>query len=194
MGASRKVSAAARKKWTMDGSPGLFRAQLIEPGMGRAECAFEVADQTGKGTGERRHPCDENIVAARQSIKGKQLLGRGHEPATRPISRHRVSDLAAGGKADPNGAIGLPYCTTFQNEPRCRVADAACGPQKLLTLFQALDPWLSARSSETLVGRTRQAESRLRPWARRRDSTFRPPAVAIRERKPCRRLRTILLG
>ena len=40
----------------------------------------------------------------------------------------------------------------------------------------------------------RQAESRLRPIARRFDSTLRPPTVAVRARKPCRRLRTSLLG
>ncbi len=38
------------------------------------------------------------------------------------------------------------------------------------------------------------AERRLRPLARRRAKTFRPAAVFIRARKPCRRLRTITLG
>ena len=40
----------------------------------------------------------------------------------------------------------------------------------------------------------RQALSRLRPLARRVASTLRPPTVAVRARKPCRRLRTSLLG
>ena len=39
-----------------------------------------------------------------------------------------------------------------------------------------------------------QAERRFRPFARRRAKTRRPPTVAERERKPCRRLRTRLLG
>jgi len=39
-----------------------------------------------------------------------------------------------------------------------------------------------------------QADSRLRPRARRAESTLRPPVVAIRVRKPWRRLRTSLLG
>jgi hypothetical protein len=39
-----------------------------------------------------------------------------------------------------------------------------------------------------------QAESRLRPRARRAAMTLRPPFVAMRARKPCRRLRTSLLG
>lgn len=48
-------------------------------------------------------------------------------------------------------------------------------------------------------GRTRrgsdaQTASRLRPFARRRDSTSRPPLVAMRARKPCVRLRCRLLG
>ena len=36
--------------------------------------------------------------------------------------------------------------------------------------------------------------SRLRPLARRRLSTLRPPGVAIRARKPCVRLRRRLWG
>jgi hypothetical protein len=39
-----------------------------------------------------------------------------------------------------------------------------------------------------------QADRRLRPRARRAAITLRPPTVAMRARKPCRRLRTILLG
>jgi hypothetical protein len=39
-----------------------------------------------------------------------------------------------------------------------------------------------------------QAESRLRPLARRRAITRMPPLVSIRLRKPWRRLRTSLLG
>jgi len=39
-----------------------------------------------------------------------------------------------------------------------------------------------------------QADSRLRPLARRRERTLRPPAVSMRLRNPWRRLRTSLLG
>ena len=39
-----------------------------------------------------------------------------------------------------------------------------------------------------------QADRRLRPFARRAASTRRPPGVAIRARKPWRRLRTSWLG
>jgi hypothetical protein len=39
-----------------------------------------------------------------------------------------------------------------------------------------------------------QALSRLRPRARRAAITLRPPLVAMRARKPCRRFRTSLLG
>ena len=38
------------------------------------------------------------------------------------------------------------------------------------------------------------ADSRLRPLARRRESTFWPPLVAMRARKPWRRFRTSRLG
>jgi hypothetical protein len=43
-------------------------------------------------------------------------------------------------------------------------------------------------------GAAAQAESFLRPRARRAAITLRPPTVAMRARKPWRRLRTILLG
>jgi hypothetical protein len=36
--------------------------------------------------------------------------------------------------------------------------------------------------------------SRLRPFARREESTFRPPSVAMRARNPCLRARTIFDG
>ena len=41
---------------------------------------------------------------------------------------------------------------------------------------------------------TRQADRRARPFARRAFMTCRPPLVAMRARKPCRRLRLRLLG
>ena len=44
------------------------------------------------------------------------------------------------------------------------------------------------------LGRRNHAESRLRPDLRRLAMTLRPPTVAIRDRKPCRRLRTSLLA
>ena len=45
--------------------------------------------------------------------------------------------------------------------------------------------WLAARP---------QADSRLRPLARRLANTLRPPTVAMRERNPWRRLRTSFDG
>ena len=58
-------------------------------------------------------------------------------------------------------------------------------------------PLAAARKSARLVIRPTakdQAERRLRPRARRRAMTLRPPVVAMRERKPCRRLRTSFEG
>jgi hypothetical protein len=45
-----------------------------------------------------------------------------------------------------------------------------------------------------LCRRLRQADSLLRPWARRRERTCWPFFVDMRFLKPWRRLRTILLG
>ena len=57
-------------------------------------------------------------------------------------------------------------------------------------------PFLEALHA-AFAGRGRlavQAESRFRPRARRAAMTLRPPFSPIRARKPCRRLRTSLLG
>jgi hypothetical protein len=51
----------------------------------------------------------------------------------------------------------------------------------------------STGTSSSLVGGG-QAESRLRPLARRRASTRRPPFEAIRAMKPCSRFRARFLG
>lgn len=188
------MSAAARRSWAIDGSPGLFRAGPAEPCMGRAERGFEIADQTCKGPRQRRHPRDQNIVAACQPIKGKHAVCRGFQPSARPVARNGIADLPARRKSDPYRAMGFGWHTTFQNQSCRSVPDAARGAEKLLPPFQPPETGFSARRRRACAGDVRQAESRLRPWARRRDSTLRPPAVAIRARKPCRRLRTILLG
>src|SRR5438105_9738381 len=52
----------------------------------------------------------------------------------------------------------------------------------------------SARGMAWGRSRKAQADRRLRPLARRDDSTRQPAGVAIRERKPWRRLRASLLG
>jgi len=58
--------------------------------------------------------------------------------------------------------------------------------------LSALAQFMEARDRR--AGGNFQAESRLRPLARRRASTFWPFVVAIRDRKPWRRLRTRRLG
>ena len=45
-----------------------------------------------------------------------------------------------------------------------------------------------------LQGRVAQADKRALPRERREPMTLRPPVVAMRERKPCRRFRTSRLG
>ena len=64
---------------------------------------------------------------------------------------------------------------------------AAGGGQELAAALEAHDP----RAGRGAVA---QADRRLRPRARRAAITRRPPTVAMRERKPCRRLRTRRLG
>jgi hypothetical protein len=53
---------------------------------------------------------------------------------------------------------------------------------------------LERQSSRTRLASCRQGQRRLRPFARRRDSTCRPLLVAMRARNPCVRARCKLLG
>jgi len=64
------------------------------------------------------------------------------------------------------------------------------------SLAWTLRAWQSrARKPRALqISGAGQADSRLRPRARRRAITFWPPFVAIRARKPWRRLRTSFEG
>jgi hypothetical protein len=90
---------------------------------------------------------------------------------------------------------GSGRSTGFQNQPRQAASLAFLRAQEVGAFFHPVEGDLdgSARvHGRSLFGG--QAESLLRPWARRRARTWRPFLVAMRLRKPWRRLRTSLLG
>jgi len=167
--------------------------------MGCGERGFEVRDQTLKWPGQSPPPRDQNIGAARQPIKGKHRLRHGAKTPARPISFDGATNLAARRKSHPHySARLLRHGSHFQGQSVGNAANTLGGAKKIGALFQAPErrlslDWRCGRRCGLAVG-CGQAESFLRPWARRRASTLRPPTVAIRARKPWRRFRTILLG
>jgi hypothetical protein len=121
-------------------------------------------------------------------------LGHGAKTPLRTVSLDGATDLAAGRETHPDCAgFGFPQWTEFQAQSGHDTADSFGGAKEIGALPQALDRRLFAVWRRS-VCRGDQADSFLRPWARRRASTLRPPAVAMRARNPWRRFRTILLG
>lgn len=69
--------------------------------MGRAQRFGKVRNQTVEGPVDRVAACDQYIVGACQTPKGKHRRGGGPKPALGAIAHHGAADLLAGGKTDP---------------------------------------------------------------------------------------------
>lgn len=158
-------------------------------GMGCVKCSSQVLKQGVEATGQRLLPGDQNIVIARVPIKGKHGRSRGSEASFGAVSLDRSADLATCRETHPDlvfsGLAGRRRAGLERQSARA-FAHSTGGPQEVRPDLQAADQRFRTLSA--------QAESFLRPCPRLRDRTLRPPLVAMRARKPCRRLRTILLG
>jgi hypothetical protein len=163
--------------------------------MSRYKRRFEVAKQRAEWPGQRLPPRDENIVITGQPIKRKQLLGRSPQPPLCAVAGYRIAGFFACGESDPDSP--LLRCrrrTKLKRHARSNAPYAAGGAKEILPLFEAFDFGTQFPKGRPASVAVRQADNLFRPCARRRDNTLRPPTVAMRARKPCRRLRTILLG
>jgi hypothetical protein len=112
-----------------------------------------------------------------------------------PVADHGIADARADRNADPRRAI--PSCSSQHDEVVCVIAPGITLHTQVIhalaqprALREARRP---ARRHPGCLGGT-EAVRRLRPLARRRLRTFRPPGVAMRARNPCVRLRRRLLG
>src|SRR5512146_1898035 len=111
----------------------------VEPGMGRSERARKIVQQIGKTSGQCRRPRDQNIVMPAPSMKGKNSRSSGSKPSFRPVARHRVSHLAAGGEAYAQMALGgRRRRTEFQRQSGDGAANTPRGAQEIGTVFQAI--------------------------------------------------------
>src|SRR4051794_21280111 len=104
-------------------------------------------------------------------------LDRGAQPAPDAVPRHRGTNPAADGKRDARRITGV----TVQKTQRDGAGSLPTGPREGL-------------ERRTVADAPDQAESRLRPRARRARSTARPPLVRMRSRNPWVLARLRLFG
>jgi len=141
------------------------RSARLSPRGGGAACTWTTISRAGSG-GEMRRKVSRTTRLIR-------LHRRGHQP-----SRDNHPDPAAA------------HCVRRRREGEPHAPLPEPGTQGKLELLWSAQP---GGRGETLV-RPRHTARRLRPLARRAFSTFLPPRVFMRARKPCVRARRILDG
>jgi hypothetical protein len=124
---------------------------------------------------------DQNVVRIGQAMLHQQLANQRTEAPLHAVTDYGIADSF--GNGNPEAQSRAIIRAGKQDEP------GPCDPQSAIGSEEISAPCQYGR-----LGRLGQAESFLRPRARRARSTLRPPTVAVRARKPWRRARTRLLG
>ena len=125
---------------------------------------FEVAEQIAKRSGQRLPPRDENIVIARQTIKGEQTLGGGFEPPSGTIAGHCIADLPARSETCAYRHARTIRCgAEFKGYARRNASNAASRAQKISSLLKSLDFGLWSLGGRPASAVIRQADSLFRP-------------------------------
>jgi hypothetical protein len=184
---------------------GVMFAGAVHP----AKRTLEFLRHGVEGELERGPPSDQHVIVAGAKRRRRRKPDELAQPAPHPIAFNGVADLFADGETDPRRPALRPR-PCLQNKGAGMRSRALLRPlpgslgngPKVTPAFQPLHRSdFGVTSSRrpfaieiTSVGCRVQALSRLRPCARRAASTLRPPLLAIRARKPWRRLRTSLLG
>jgi len=106
------------------------------------------------------------------------------KPAARPIATNRPAHLMADRKTNPAGAVPSPP----EHHER-RPVHAPSPLKHCLELFAPCEPLAPRKPHRLRTVQRAYTAMRLRPFARRRLRTFRPPGVVIRARNPCVRFR-----
>ena len=148
---------------------------------------LEVLRHPGKRQFERCTPSDQHIIMSGAQPGGgesRTISRRRRRTRLRSTALPTFFDTVKPKRAGP--LVATIACLQHESGGGC-LRPGRRG-QKIRPLPQSFHE-SNARSCSR-----RQADSRLRPRPRRADKTLRPPLVAMRARKPCRRLRTSLLG
>jgi hypothetical protein len=115
---------------------------------------------------------DQNVVGAGQAVLVEEFARKRAEAPFHAIADNRISNLFSDGDAEPHGVIAIIARAHQQHETGHGHAPPGIRREEIRAAPYRLDLCL------------RQAESVLRPRARRAARTLRPPGVAERARKP----------
>ena len=164
--------------------------------------ASQILEQGGIWARDGRGPRDHDIVHGFADPFRKYVLDRRLEAPAGAVARHRVANFFTRGKPDSrtrSGDLGQDRGGLQNQTRRDRLQSPTGDSQK----FRSYGQTPKRRRGNALHGcpvmrRLRtprvQALSLARPRERRARRTRRPPTVAMRDRNPCRRLRTRTLG
>jgi hypothetical protein len=136
---------------------------------------------------------DQDMIGAGDPAHRQHLTGEGPETALHAVADDRAADLLRHRDPEAHPRVAVGAIANEQNEAGRRGAAAAIGRQEIGAFRdggEGRGPG-RLRSAASLFA---QADNILRPRARRAARTLRPPGVALRARKPWRRLRTRRLG
>ncbi|HEY4123963.1 MAG TPA: hypothetical protein VGM36_05075 [Rhizomicrobium sp.] len=98
--------------------------------MSLGDCGLQVFQKAVVIAGQGARAGNENIVMARQAIKGEERLRRSPEPSLGPVADNRIAQLLGGGEADPWGG-GFRRAAEFHRHGRADLADAFLGAQEI---------------------------------------------------------------
>lgn len=147
---------------------------------------------------KRVAPTDKDVIVAGQH----RLLADEPNDLTQPpanaVTFDRTALLSRHREADSRWIVAVATLKHLQQEERSLASLAFLNGKKIRTALQPsgfrYGPRLHHLPDVGSGCGGRQADRRLRPRARRAARTLRPPEVAMRARKPWRRLRTSLDG
>ena len=157
---------------------------LVKERRHREELALHVREREGVGA---RADDDHHVDAG-----GEEALVEAKRLAEQPlgaVALHGAPDLSRGDDTETGrGALG-PAGEEEEQVPRGDALPAVLDAYEVTATADALVAREAARYFCQVV-----TASRLRPLRRRLLMTLRPPAVAMRARKPCVRARRVLWG
>jgi hypothetical protein len=180
------------------------RTRGLTEGVDAVKRRSEILHHFGEPGFKRSAPPRQHVIVAGAKRCERRNADKLAQAPPYAVAFHGIADLLRYCKSDPRrSGFGAPE--RLQDKGACRRSRASCcglgsGP-KVTSAFQPLHE-IDIRTDLNRIGtgarlcaaRSAQALNFLRPRARRAARTLRPPFVAIRVRKPWRRLRTNLLG
>ena len=182
-GDARGDARGGHKGLSQSGSPRRRNAAEAAPRSFQRNQESRIARPTGGTAGD-----DDDIPPAQAGLPMTEALAR--QPF-QPVSVDRVADLAAR-KREPEPRPSQPVAERQHPYLLIRAADRRSEHRPEIRFCP--EPTGACESGARLAASTPQTPKRLRPLARLALKTLCPPLVAMRARKPHRRLRLILLG